>query len=125
MGVPTKIKRFEDLIVWQKSMSLAEEVYQATKQEKFAKDWELKKHIQRTAISIPSNIAEGFERYNAQELRQYLAIAKGSAGELRAQIILARNLNYLGSLEAEILIKKCEEISRMLAAYRKKVGRKK
>jgi hypothetical protein len=42
MGVPTKIKRFEDLIVWQKSMSLAEEVYQATKQEKFAKDWELK-----------------------------------------------------------------------------------
>ena len=120
-----KIQRFEDLIVWQKSMSLAEEIYRVTKQGEFAKDWGLRNQIQRAAVSIPSNIAEGFERYSAQELRHYLNIAKGSAGELRTQIVLARNLKYLGPLEAEVLLKSCMEISRMLGAYKKRVGRKK
>ena len=106
-------------------MVLAEEIYRITKVGEFAKDWGLKNQIQRAAVSIPSNIAEGFERYSAQELRQYLNIAKGSAGELRTQIILARNFNYLRPLEAEMLLKLCEEVSRMLGAYRKRVWRKK
>jgi four helix bundle protein len=119
-----KIQRLEYLIVWQKSMSLAEEIYRVTKLGEFSKDWGLKNQIQRAAVSIPSNIAEGFERYSAQELRHYLNIAKGSAGELRTQIVLARNLMYLGPLEAEVLLKSCMEISRMLGAYKKRVGRK-
>lgn len=124
MTTPSKIQRFEDLVVWQRSISLTGEIHRATKQGEFARDWGLKKQIQRAAVSIPSNIAEGFERYSAQELKHYLNIAKGSAGELRTQIILARNLKYLGPLEADVLMKKCMEISRMLGAYKKRVGRK-
>lgn len=105
-------------------MSLAEDVYRITRQGGFAKDWGLRDQVRKAAVSIPSNIAEGFERYSAGELKQFLNIAKGSAGELRTQLILARNLGYIGPLEAETYLKLCEEISRMLAGYRKNVARK-
>jgi four helix bundle protein len=86
MTSSSRIQPFEDLIVWQKSMSLTEEIYRATKQGKFAKDWGLNKQIQRAAVSIPSSIAEGFERYGNKEFRQFLLIAKGSAGEVRTHL---------------------------------------
>ena len=125
MKTNPKIQYFEDLIVWQKSMVLAEEVYKVTRQGEFAKDWGLRNQIQRAVVSIPSNIAEGFERYSAQELRYFLNIAKGSAGEVRTQLILAHNLGYLQPPQVKILLKQCLEVSRMLAAYKRKVNREK
>jgi len=116
-----KIEKFEDLIVWQKAMDLCREIYQVTSQGKFYKDWGLRDQIRRASVSIPSNIAEGFERHSDRELRHYLNMAKGSAGEVRTQLTLARNLEYVSPLEAEILLKLCLEVSRMLAGYRKKV----
>jgi len=77
-----KIKRFEDLLVWQKAMDLCREIYRVTSLGSFAKDWGLRDQVRRAAVSIPSNIAEGFERHSAQELSHYLNIAKGSAGEV-------------------------------------------
>lgn len=121
----TKIRRFEDLAVWQKAMDLVEEVYLITRQGELSRDRGFKFQLRRAAVSIPSNIAEGFERYSALELKQFLNIAKGSAGEVRTQLKLARNLGYIETIEAENLLKRCEEVSRMLSVYRKKVGRKK
>ena len=116
MRIKSEIKHFEDLIVWKKSMVLAEEIYKVTRQGEFVKDWGLRNQIQRAVVSIPSNIAEGFERSSTQELRHYLNIAKGSAGEVRTQLTLARSLGYLQSFQAEILLKLCVEVSRMLEA---------
>jgi four helix bundle protein len=114
METKPKIQRFEDLIVWQKSMDLAEEIYKVTKQGEFAKDWGLKQQVQRAAVSVPANISEGFERYSNKEFRQYLLIAKGSAGEVRTHLYLARNLGYVTPIEADLLIKKCVDVSRLL-----------
>lgn len=121
MTSPSKITRFEDLIVWQKSMSLVEEIYRVTKQGEFAIDWGLKNQIQRAAVSIPSNIAEGFERYSNKEFRKYLLIAKGSAGEVRTHLYLARSVGYLVPMETEILVKRCLEVSRLLGGLIKKM----
>ena len=121
MTIPSKIQRFEDLIVWQRAMSLAEEIYRVTKQGEFAKDWGLKRQIQRAAVSIPANIAEGFERYGNKEFRQFLLIAKGSAGEVRTHLYLARSLGYMTPMEAESLINSCIEVSRLVGGLIKKL----
>jgi len=121
MKSSTKIERFEDLIVWQKAMELSKLIYQVTSIGAFSKDWGLRDQVRRASVSIPSNIAEGFERHSDRELRHYLNMAKGSAGEVRAQLTLARNLEYIPPLEAEILLQLCLEVSRMLAGYRRKV----
>ena len=117
----SKITRFEDLFVWQKSMTLAEEIYRITKDGQFAKDWGLKDQVRRAAVSIPSNISEGFERYSNKEFRQFLLIAKGSAGEVRTHLYLARSLGYLTPLESESLITSCIEVSRLVGGLIKKL----
>jgi four helix bundle protein len=125
MEIKSKIQRFEDLIVWQKAMSLAEEVYRVTKQGEFAKDWGLRDQIRKAAVSIPSNIAEGYGRYRAADFKRFLTIANASAYEVGSQIQLAGRLGYLGPLETEMITKNCEEVSRMLVGLRKKVERPK
>ncbi len=106
-------------------MVLAEEVYKVIRQGEFAKDWGFRNQIQRTVVSILSNIAEGFERSSTQELRQFLNIAKGSAGEVRTQLTLARSVGFLQPHQAEILLKLSLEVSRMLEANKKNVNREK
>ena len=123
METKPKIQRFEDLIVWQKSMDLAEEIYRVTKVGEFAKDWGLKQQVQRAAVSIPSNIAEGYGRYRAADFKRFLTIANASAYEVRSQIRLAIRIGYLGPLEGEMIVKMCEEVSRMLMGLRKNVER--
>lgn len=113
-----KITRFEDLIVFQKALELSKEVYLATSGGSFSKDWGLRDQIRRASVSILSNIAEGFGKYSNPEFRKYLAIANGSSFEVRAQIHLSREIGYLGGLEAEMLIGRCEEISRLIGALR-------
>ena len=120
-----KINQFEDLIVWQKAMSLCLEIYRISSWGEFGRDWGLRDQIRRASVSIPSNIAEGFERHSAQELRHYLNIAKGSAGEVRTQLALASRLEYISPTEGNKLSQECIYVSRMLAAYRKRVNRTK
>jgi len=102
-------------------MTLAEEIYRITKDGQFAKDWGLKDQVRRAAVSIPSNISEGFERYSNKEFRQFLLIAKGSAGEVRTHLYLARSLGYLTPLESESLITSCIEVSRLVGGLIKKL----
>ena len=87
-----KVRNFEDLAVYQKARVLVREVYQITREESFARDVGLCDQIRRAAVSVVSNIAEGYERGSNTELIQYLYIAKGSCGEVRAQFMIACDL---------------------------------
>jgi four helix bundle protein len=118
VGQSNRIAKFEDLKVWQKSMRLAEEVYRITKQREFARDWGLKDQVRRAAVSIPSNISEGYGRFTSKDFRHYLAVANGSANELRTQIQLAANIGYIDREESRRLVEKCVEVSKMLKAFR-------
>lgn len=100
---------------------MAEEIYRVTKQGEFVKDWGLRDQVRKAAVSIPSNIAEGYERQTTQEYIRFLTIAKGSAGEVRAQLILAGRLEYLTPIEASALVEACQEISRMLEGLKKRL----
>jgi four helix bundle protein len=113
------VSRFEDLLVWQKAMRLSVAVYKATREGEFAKDFGLRDQVQRAAVSILSNIAEGFDRNSRAEFARFVSIARGSAGEVRAQIHLARELGYLQDEKSKELLGMCEEITRMLIALRK------
>lgn len=90
-----KIERFEDLQVWQAEMDLCKHVYRLTNTEAFSRDFGLKDQIRRSVISVPSNISEGFERDAQKQFLYFLAIAKGSCGEVRTQIQLAYELEYI------------------------------
>lgn len=86
---------FEEIDAWQKSRELTKQIYAMTSKGSFARDYGLKDQIRRASVSIMSNIAEGFERSGTGEFAQFLAIAKGSAGEVRSQLYVALDQNYL------------------------------
>ena len=113
-----RITRFEELLVWQKAKRLCVEVYRVTGKGPFVRDYGLRDQIQRAAVSVMSNIAEGFERYSRTEFKHFLSIARGSASEVRSQLHLARELNYVTEHDFRRLYDSCVEVSRMLAALR-------
>ena len=89
------IKRFTDIAAWQKGRELVNEIYRLTGAGAFAKDWGLKDQIQRAAVSICSNIAEGFERSGNKEFANFLWTAKGSTGEVASQLYHALDAHYI------------------------------
>src|SRR5262250_957362 len=97
------IKYFEDLEVWKEARRMTREIYRLTQDGKFAKDFGLREQIRRAAVSVMSNIAEGFERGGNQEFIQFLYIAKGSCGEVRSQVYIAYDQGYLVQVEADQL----------------------
>ncbi|MEF1289124.1 four helix bundle protein [Vibrio sp. M260118] len=103
---------FERLKVWQKSMLVCERVH---KLYRGSTEFVLKDQIFRSALSIPSNIAEGEERFSAKEAIRFLYIAKGSAGELLTQLILSRRLGLIESDEFKQLEASIREVSKMIA----------
>jgi four helix bundle protein len=109
-----KAERFEDLIAWQKARVLTKAVYQASSNGPFAKDFGLTNQIRRAAVSIMSNIAEGFERGNAGDYGRFLAIAKASCGEVRSQLYVAYDVGYLEKSIFEQLYTQTVEVSRII-----------
>ena len=107
-----KIEKFEDIKAWQLGRSLVKEIYQITKSKNCAKDYGFREQIQRSAVSVMSNIAEGFERYNKKEFIQFLNYARGSAGETRNHLYIALDLNYIDEKDFCRLKDMCESISR-------------
>ena len=91
----TAIQQFEDIEAWQKARKLTRVVYTLSGSGQFAKDFGLRDQIRRSAVSIMSNIAEGFERGGSAEFSQFLSIAKGSAGEVEAQLYVALDQGYI------------------------------
>jgi four helix bundle protein len=125
MAKSGKIERFEDLIAWQKSKHLSVLIYRTSSKAPFSKDFGLRDQIRKAVISIMSNIAEGFERYSPREFRQFLSIARGSAAEVRSQLHLARELDYIPEDEAVRMIALSEEIRRILGGLRKSLNTEK
>src|SRR3712207_4398039 len=95
IGALMSITRFEDLEVWKKARDLSLAIYRVTSKGSFARDFGLRDQIRRAAVSVMSNIAEGFDRYSRSEFKQFLSIARGSASEVRSQLYLAHALGYL------------------------------
>ncbi len=119
----TRVERFEDLVAWQKAMDLAVAVYEETRRGALARDHHLSGQIHRAAISTPSNIAEGFERGRRSEFHQFLSIAKGSCGEVRSHLHLARRIGLLELDGFNRLVRQAEEVSRIVGGLRKAVQR--
>jgi len=110
------IKRFEDLIVWQKSRKLAYNIYLLSEEAGIKKDFGLRQQILNSSGSIPDNIAEGFERDGNKEYKQFLSISKGSAGELRSQLYRILDRNILTIEAHQELHNLVIEISKMLSS---------
>ena len=116
------INRFEDLIAWQKARVLSREVYRASNAGEFARDFGLRDQIRRAALSVMSNVAEGFERGGRSEFHQMLSIAKGSCGEVRSQLYVALDAGYLDEKRFASLIEMAEEVGRIVGGFRVSVG---
>jgi four helix bundle protein len=108
-------RSFEDLEVYQLAMGLAVAIYRASRNAVFAKDFGLTDQIRRSGVSVVSNIAEGFERNSNADLIQFLSIAKGSCGELRAQLAIAHELQYIDRESFDRLTDDARHVSAMLS----------
>lgn len=117
-----KIERFEDLIAWQKARVLTQRVYETTRGAPFAKDFGLSGQIQRAAVSIMSNLAEGFERGGRGEFHQFLSTAKASCAELRSQLYVALDAGYLDRDEFGSLLAQAAEVARIIGGLRASVA---
>ena len=117
------VERFEDLVAWQKARELAQAVYAATREPPFAHDRGLKSQIQRAAVSVMSNVAEGFERYGSREFRQFLSVAKASCAEVRSLLYVAGDVGYLSSEALAGLLAQAEEVGRVLGGLRSSLAR--
>jgi four helix bundle protein len=118
-----RIEKFEDLIAWQKARVLTKEIYQITRMGEFAKDFGLSGQIQKASVSIMSNIAEGFERGGRAEFHQFLSIAKASCAEVRSQLYVALDIGYLENNKFRNIMKKAEELGRIIGGLRASVDK--
>ncbi|MFA5112016.1 MAG: four helix bundle protein [Desulfobaccales bacterium] len=110
-----KVESFEDLLVWQEGMEVVKQVYLIRKEGELGRDFALRDQLRRAAISIPTNIAEGFERASRKEYVNFLNFAKGSTGEVRSLLNVAAELGYLQPPHHEALRQAVLELSRFLA----------
>jgi four helix bundle protein len=112
------ISKFEELIAWQKSRELVTVIYKVTNGKEFSRDFGLRDQIQRAAVSIMSNIAEGFERAGRAEFHQFLVIAKGSCAEVRSQLYIALDIGYISKTEFDSIHAMAVETSRIIGGLR-------
>ena len=118
-----QIRRFEDLIAWQKARDLTKGVYLLTTATAFSKDFGLRDQIRRAAVSIMSNIAEGFERAGRAEFHQFLVIAKGSCAEVRSQLYVALDAGYVTREQFDKVRSEAEEVGRVIGGLRASLKR--
>jgi len=119
-----KIEKFEQLIAWQKSRKLTSQIYKATDEGQFARDYGLKDQVRRAAVSIMSNVAEGFERGGPAEFHRFLSISKGSCAELRTQLYIALDVGYLDQNTFEPLMAQAIEVGQIIGGLRAAVDRR-
>jgi four helix bundle protein len=120
-----RIDKFEDLIAWQKARELTKNIYGITRQGDFSKDFGLRDQIRRSAVSTMSNIAEGFERGGRSEFHQFLVIAKGSCAELRSQLYVALDADYIDPAGFDALYDLSKQTSRLIGGLRSAVAKQK
>lgn len=120
-----RVERFEDLIAWQNARVLTKDIYEFTRKQPFAKDFDLCGQIQRAALSIMSNIAEGFERGGRTEFHQFLVIAKGSCAEVRLLLYVERDVGYIISEDFVKVNELALEVGRIIGGMRASVQKQK
>ena len=118
-----KVERFEDLVAWQKARVLVRTIYRITSEGPFAKDFALFDQIRRAAISVPSNIAEGYERTRRREYHHFLCVAKASCAEVRTQLYIARDVGHITENRFRYLMEKAEEVGRLIGGLRAKIAK--
>lgn len=111
----SKIKRFEDLICWQKTRELNKQIYKIIGNEKFCKDYSLKEQIKRASISSSLNIAEGFGRRTHKEFKNFLFISHGSVSEVQSALYIAYDQEYINETEFRNIYDFCDEISKIIS----------
>ncbi|HRG59024.1 MAG TPA: four helix bundle protein [Bacteroidia bacterium] len=116
-----KIYRFEDIDAWKKAKELSVLVY---KHFESSKDFGFRDQVLRASVSVMNNIAEGFERKGSKEFTFFLYVAKGSCGEVRSMLILAKELKKISEVDYELLYKLAEEISKMISGLIKSINSK-
>jgi len=117
-----KIKSYKDLNIWKRSIVVVEDIYKITKNFPKEEIYGLTSQLRRSAVSIPSNVAEGFARFHNKEYRQFLFISLGSCAELSTQIIIALRLGYFENKEANQLLNEIDEVSKMTMSLIKKLN---
>ena len=122
MLVKNKIECFEDLIIWQKGIEFVKEIYILTEKKGLKNDFGLRDQIRRATVSIPTNIAEGFERHSRKEYLNFLNIAKGSSGEVRSLLYIAFEVGYIDETEHKKLKGKARFISGSIANHIKSIN---
>jgi len=110
-----KIRYYKDLKIWQKGISLVKDVYGITNKMPREEGYGLTNQIRRSAVSIPSNIAEGQARQHAKEFKQFLYVALGSLAELETQLVIAEQLKYIRGEDLRSLSDKIIEIRKMIS----------
>ncbi|MGL5939083.1 MAG: four helix bundle protein [Waterburya sp.] len=118
-----KIETFEDLRVWQQGIELVKQIYLITREGEISRDFSLREQLRRAAVSVPTNVAEGFERYSRKEYVNFLNIAKGSAGEVRSLLRVALEIGYLDQSTYFRLYEMTKGLSRMLASQIQAINR--
>ena len=116
--MPT-IKRFEDILAWQKARQATKSVYDITKSGEFAKDFGLKDQIRRASVSIMANIAEGFARRSDKDFAHFLNISRSSTAEVQSHLYVAIDQNYIRQSEFDDIYQQLEQISKMIFALAK------
>jgi four helix bundle protein len=111
-----KVKDYKDLIVWQKEIEIADEIYTITEAFPASELYGLTGQMRRASVSVPSNIVEGFVRNYSKEYKQFLYISLGSCAELDTQLIIAHKRNYITKVKMEKLAEDINHESRMLAS---------
>lgn len=114
--MPT-IVRFEEIEAWQTSRELTKPIYSVTENGKISRDFGLRDQIRRASVSVMSNIAEGFESNSQASFVRYLGIAKASAGEVRSQLYVARDVGFLTDQQFSTLFQLAEKVSRQISRF--------
>ncbi|MBI1826875.1 MAG: four helix bundle protein [Planctomycetes bacterium] len=110
-------RAFEELHIFERARELTNAIYAASRSGLFAKDFGLADQVRRAAVSVMSNIAEGFERGSSTEFIHFLYVAKGSCGEVRAQLLVAVDQGYIAVAEHERLNESCRQLSGMISNF--------
>lgn len=116
-----KVERFEDLVAWQKARLVRKQIYRVTRLPAFRQDLDYRRQIQRAAVSVMSNIAEGFERGGRAEFAQFLSTAKASCGEVRS-LFVALDEGWLDEPQFRTLMDQVEEAGRVIGGLRAAVA---
>lgn len=117
-----RIQRFEDIEAWQKARELTRAIYAVSDEGRFSRDFGLRDQIRRAAVSVMSNIAEGFERHGDTEFKRFLAIAKGSAGEAKAQLYVALDAGLINQAQFDSLYAQAAQAGNLIGGFMRYLG---